>query len=64
MKKPYDYMIELENIFAGLRADNRNAKRILRKLVREAVLHGIGEWEDNGGGANDVAHKVAKELIP
>ena len=64
-RKRYDYV---GAVYGGVQMDMRgddlqqSVKRILRKLVREAVRV---QWECGTSGAlQDYADRIAKELIP
>ncbi len=56
--KPYDYEGALYGLTAKQYIDDGRAKKILRKLVREAVR----EVFDVGG--HDTADRIAKKLVP
>jgi hypothetical protein len=61
-KKPYDYIGELAMHWDVNMNAEPGVKRILRKLVREAVIGALAIQHDYFHDA-DVANRIAKELI-
>lgn len=67
-RKPYDYIRQLFSEY-GQRTDvvfahPNNAKRVLRRLVRQAVMEASKDITFFPRDATRVADRIAKELVP
>lgn len=62
MSKRYDYVQELYMAPVNARHTRRNIQRVLRKLVREAVMEAL-EPHDPACYNVEEAKRIAKELI-
>ena len=73
-RKPYDYEARLYALTAQEYIDDGRAKRVLRRLVREAVIESWRttiaaepSYKDAGALEDNVrfeANRLAKELVP
>jgi hypothetical protein len=61
-KKPYDYERALVNASNADLYASTVFKRVLRRLVRQAVQQYWDEW--GGESHEDAKNRIAKELVP
>ena len=63
MKKPYDYIAELFPWSPDDFPARPRTKRVLRKLIREALIEAVNAGINQSNGAA-VIERIAKRMVP